>query len=74
MVKQDKKKFLADHQNFLKISESLIGKLVRRCGADSPVIVTMGIDSLEAGLDTSGSSAAFLLYHIASNPEKQVQK
>ena len=31
----------------------------------------MGIDALQAGIDTTGSNAAFLLYHLAANPEKQ---
>ena len=51
--------------------QTLIGKLARKCGKESPIIVTMGADSLAAGLDTTGSSGAFLLYHLASNPEKQ---
>ena len=51
--------------------QTLIAKLARKCGKDSPIIVTMGADSLAAGLDTTGSSGAFLLYHLASNLEKQ---
>ena len=51
--------------------QTLIAKLARKCGKESPIIVTMGADSLAAGLDTTGSSGAFLLYHLASNPEKQ---
>jgi len=31
----------------------------------------MGIDALQAGIDTTGSTASFLLYHLADNPEKQ---
>ena len=51
--------------------QTLIAKLARKCGKDSPIIATMGADSLAAGLDTTGASAAFLLYHLAANPEKQ---
>ena len=51
--------------------QTLIAKLARKCGKDSPIIATMGADSLAAGLDTTGASGAFLLYHLAANPEKQ---
>ena len=51
--------------------QTLLAKLARKLGRDSPIIVTMGADSLAAGLDTTGAAAAFLLYHLASNPDKQ---
>ena len=51
-------------------SETVIGKLVARCGKDSAVPLIMGMDSVIAGIDTTGASAAFLLYHLASNPDK----
>ena len=31
----------------------------------------MGIDALQAGIETTGSTASFLLYHLADNPDKQ---
>ena len=31
----------------------------------------MGIDALNAGIDTTGGAATFLLYHLATNPEQQ---
>ena len=43
----------------------------RKCGTDSPVLVTIGTDALAGGLDTTGASATFLLYHLASNPATQ---
>merc|ERR1719500_1778931 len=46
-------------------------KLTRRCGKDSNVPVAMALDALGAGIDTTGISATFLLYHLATNPEKQ---
>ena len=52
-------------------SETVIGKLVARCGKDSAVPLIMGMDSVIAGIDTTGASAAFLLYHLATNPDKQ---
>ena len=50
---------------------SVLGKLLARCGADSTVPVVMAMDALAAGIDTTGNTAAFLLYHLAANPEKQ---
>ena len=52
-------------------SETMIAKLVARCGKDSPIPLIVGIDSMTAGIDTTGSSACFLLYHLATNPDKQ---
>jgi len=52
-------------------SETIIAKLVARCGKDSPIPLIMGLDSIFAGIDTTGSTAAFLLYHLAVHPEKQ---
>jgi len=51
--------------------ESVIARLVRKCGKESPIPLIMGIDALQVGIDTTGSSAVFLLYHLAANPEKQ---
>ena len=51
--------------------DTVIAKLVRRCGKDSPIPLIMGIDALQVGIDTTGSTAAFLLYHLASNLGKQ---
>jgi len=52
-------------------SESLLSKMVARCGKDSAIPLIMGIDSMFAGIDTTGSTAVFLLYHLAQNPDKQ---
>ena len=51
--------------------DTVIAKLVRKCGKDSPIPLIMGIDALQAGIDTTGTTAAFLLYHLADNPDKQ---
>merc|ERR1719431_806968 len=51
--------------------DTVIAKLVRRCGKESPIPLIMGIDALQVGIDTTGSTAAFLMYHLASNPDKQ---
>ena len=51
--------------------QSILAKFARRNGKDSPLNNIMAQDSMFAGMDTTGSTAAFFLYHIASNPEKQ---
>merc|ERR1712106_906431 len=52
-------------------NDTVIAKLVRSCGKDSPIPLIMGIDALQVGIDTTGSTASFLLYHLANNPGKQ---
>merc|ERR1711936_566840 len=52
---------------------SVLARLVRKCGKDSLVPVIMAMDSLAAGSDTTGNTCAFLLYHLAANPDKQSQ-
>merc|ERR1719431_1676440 len=51
--------------------DTMIAKLIRKCGKDSPIPVVMGIDALQVGIDTTGSTGSFLLYHLADNPDKQ---
>merc|ERR1719186_1561382 len=51
--------------------ESVMAKLVRKCGKDSPIPLIMVIDALQVGIDTTGSTATLLLYHLASNQDKQ---
>ena len=45
--------------------------MILRCGRDSGVPVTMCMDALGAGIDTTGNQATMLLYHLAANPDKQ---
>ena len=51
--------------------QSILAKFARKNGIDSPLINTMAQDSLLAGIDTTGSTSTFALYHLASNPDKQ---
>lgn len=51
--------------------ESVLAKLVRKHGKDSKVPVVMAIDAIGAGVETTGNTAIFLLYHLAKHPEKQ---
>ena len=50
---------------------TILKKLLTRCGFDSDIPKIMAADALVAGIDTTGNTAAFLLYHLASNPDKQ---
>lgn len=50
---------------------SVLARLVRRCGTESPVPAVMAMDALFAGVDTTGHALAFLLYHLASSPGPQ---
>lgn len=50
---------------------SILGKLLDRCGRDSPIPIVTSVDSLSAGIDTTAHTLTFLLYHLATNPEKQ---
>jgi cytochrome P450 len=50
---------------------SVLARLARRCGTDSPVPAVMAMDALFAGVDTTGHALAFLLYHLASSPGPQ---
>jgi len=57
--------------NIKDTDDTVIAKLVRKCGKDSQIPLIMGIDALQAGIETTGTTAIFLLYHLASNPDKQ---
>ena len=52
-------------------SDSLLAKMVKTCGKDSSIPLIMGLDNMNAGTDTTGTSATFLMYHLARNPDKQ---
>lgn len=51
--------------------DSLLARMTRRCGQQSSIPLVMAVDSLQVGIDTTSSTAVFLLYHLATNPEKQ---
>lgn len=49
----------------------VLAKIVKNCGKDSLIPAIMATDALGAGIDTTGNTGLFLLYHLASNPECQ---
>lgn len=52
-------------------SRTLLSKFVGSCGKYSKIPLIMGIDSLFAGIETTGGTAAFLMYHLSKHPEVQ---
>ena len=62
---------IVEAQKEFSSKESILVKLIKRCGKDSNIPVAMALDALAGGIDTTGNSASFFLYHIAKNPEKQ---
>ena len=52
-------------------SGTILAKMIERCGPDSELPVVMANDALLAGIDTTGNTAGFIMYHLATNPDKQ---
>ena len=50
---------------------SVLHKMISRCGVHSQIPLVMAQDALTAGVDTTGSSVAFLLLDLANNPDQQ---
>ena len=51
--------------------KSVLEKLMERAGPKSQIPVVMAMDAIMAGIDTTGSTLAFLLYDLAVNPDHQ---
>ena len=49
----------------------MLEKLILKEGPESSVPVVMAFDMMVAGIDTTGNTAAFLLYNLSVNPEAQ---
>ena len=68
-VDQAVKNFIKDapeHDNM-----SILQKMIKTCGPDSQIPVVMAQDALMAGVDTTGTTAAFLLLDLAQHQEYQ---
>ena len=58
-------------ENALKDENTIISKLVKSSGGDLGITKLFATDAIQAGMDTTGNNALFLLYNLARNPEKQ---
>ena len=50
---------------------SILEKLILKCGPKSTVPFVMSFDMMVAGIDTTGSTGGFMLYHLSKNPKVQ---
>ena len=50
---------------------SVLEKMIKRAGPGSQIPAVMAMDAITAGIDTTSSTSAFLLYDLASNQEVQ---
>lgn len=50
---------------------SILKKMVRRCDSESSYPLVMALDMIFGGIDTTGNTIGFLMYHLAANPDKQ---
>ena len=57
--------------NALKDENTIISKLVKSSGGDLGITTLFATDAIQAGMDTTGNNALFLLYHLARNQKKQ---
>ena len=73
IIHKAKNQFMADNSLDKKNRDdmSVLEKLIDKCGSDSKIPEIMANDAMMAGIDTTGNSSSFLLYHLASNPEHQ---
>ena len=51
--------------------KSILEKLIESNKGDLDIPVVMAVDAMLAGIDTTGNTAAFLIYRLANNPEQQ---
>ena len=51
--------------------KSVLEKLILSNDGELDIPVVMAIDGMMAGIDTTGNTVSFLLYHLAINPEAQ---
>ena len=50
---------------------SVLQKMIKRCGPESQIPLVMAQDAITAGVDTTATTAAFLLLDLANNPRQQ---
>ena len=52
---------------------SVLEKMIKRAGPDSQIPAVMAMDAIAAGIDTTSSTSAFLLYDLAINQDVQAK-
>ena len=50
---------------------SVLEKMIKRNAPGSTYPLVMALDLIFAGIDTTGNTLGFLMYHLATNPDKQ---
>ncbi len=50
---------------------SVLEKMIKRNGSKCTYPLVMALDLLFGGIDTTGNTLGFLMYHLAANPDKQ---
>lgn len=50
---------------------SVLEKMIIKNGPKSPITYVMAFDMVFAGIDTTGNTLSFLVYHLSRNPDKQ---
>ena len=70
-IGEAKEKINATGTNKNREDMSILEKLIDKCGPESKIPEVMAMDAMMAGIDTTGNSSTFLLYHLASNPKEQ---
>lgn len=53
------------------IHKSILQKMIERNGTESSYPLVMALDLIFGGIDTTGNTLGFLLYHLSVNPQKQ---
>lgn len=52
-------------------NKSVLEKMIERNGSESTYPLVMALDLIFGGIDTTGNTLGFLLYHLSANPQKQ---
>ena len=67
-VEKAKSKFASNPESH---EMSVLQKMILRNGPESTYPLVMAIDMIFAGIDTTGNTLSFLMYNLATNPDKQ---
>ena len=65
------KQAVAKHDKDGSLEGTVLLKMIDKCGRDSQLPTVMALDAFSAGIDTTANTMNWLLYHLATNPDKQ---